>query len=328
MNAFIHLLTNPAILSLLGGIALGLYATVQFPKWINELVAIYLIFTIGFKGGACLGVANQCSPPLILLATIGVLLGFIKPFLFNVILKKITTLDESTIAVIAAQYGSISIVTFITAISFLNDQYISYDTFMMALAGIMEVPALCSGLWLIQKHKIGPSHKKNIFSLLNITKAIFTDKKISVMFLGFFVGWAAEIVQMKVIESVVVTPFTLMLILLMIDIGIKIAHQKQHLAEFKWPLIAFGIGMPICTATVGLFIALSIGTNLGSSILFAVLLSSASYIAVPAIMGAQAHEAKQVIYLPLALGITLPFNLMIGIPLYYYVGRTIQFMFF
>ena len=118
-------------------------------------------------------------------------------------------------------------------------------------------------------------------------------------------------------------PFSAALVLFMVDIGIKIAQQRTHIHHFTWSLIAFGIYVPIISGVMSIGISWLLGLQVGTALLFAVLIGSASYIAVPAVMATQAPEAKQVIYLPLSLCVTLPFNLIVGIPLFYYISTCV-----
>ena len=315
MNIFTQLITNPAIISLFIGLFIGTASTFSLAAHFVELISTYLIFTIGFKGGACLGVANACTAPLMLLTFIGIVIGFLQPFFNYIILRKTTELDRQTAGVVAAQFGSISIVTFITTLSFLHERMIVYDTFMSAIAGIMEIPALLSGIIII-KHIIGKNSKQE--SIWNVIKAVITCKKINVIFIGFFIGVLVRSYPEGIIHQLVLTPFNAILVLFMIDIGIKIAKQKNALRHFGPSLIAFGIYMPLLHGFLGVVITSIMHLSLGTSLLFTLLLASASYIAVPAIMRIQAKNAKEVIYLPLALGITLPFNILVGIPFFYY----------
>jgi len=317
MNPLSQLMTNSAIISLLIGFAIGIFKIFEIPSIINNLVSLYLIFTIGLKGGMCLGVTDTCTPPLVTLAIAGLLIAFMQPFINFFILKLSTTLDKQTAIVVASQYGSISIVTFLTAITFLNQNVVAYDTFMTAVAGMMEIPALFSGLLLIKG-----AHKGNHFftSFVRILREIVLSKKISFIFIGFFAGFLLLHLEINTITDIILWPFNLILILFMVDVGIKISQQRAHIHHFSWPLIAFGIYMPIISGMLSILVSYFLGIQAGSALLFAVLVGSASYIAVPAIMQTQAPDAKEVIYLPLAMGVTLPFNILIGIQLFYFVA--------
>lgn len=314
MNMIFQLFFNPAIISLFLGTVAGLFDRVSLPKKIMTFVSIYLIFTIGFKGGACLGVANECTPPLIALACVGIIIGFIQPFINNVILKKTTALDTQTAAVVAAEYGSISIVTFVTTLTILSQRHISYDNFMMAIAGIMEIPAIFAGLILLQKNEA------DSLSFFAISKEILKCKKISSIFVGFGVGLIFKLFAWEAASTVIVAPFTVALVLFMFDIGVAIGLQKEAIKSFSRNIILFAIGMPIINGTLGLLIAKPFIDKLGTAVLFTILVASASYIAVPAIMRLKAPKALEPIYLPMSLGITLPFNVLIGLPYFLYIG--------
>lgn len=320
MNAFIQLLFNPAILSLFVGFVSGIFTKLSFPKKLMEVVSIYLIFTIGFKGGGCLGEASQCSTALYSLLLVGIIIGFLQPFLHYFILKKTTDLDKQNAAVVATEYGSISIVTFITALTFLNKHNVVYDNFMTAIAGIMEIPALFSGLFIL-KHKKNTYETEFFKSIFSICKAIVTCKKISFIFVGFFVGYIFKLFNVLCFNEIILAPFTVMLVIFMLDIGLKIASQRSYIKHIKIPLFAFGIYMPIINGIFALLIASRFVSNVGSLLLFALLIASASYIAAPAVMRTQAKDAKEAIYMPLTLGITLPFNIIFGIPIFYYLAK-------
>jgi len=267
----------------------------------------------------CLGVTNACSSPLYSLIFAGIGIGFLQPFLYFWVLKKIANLDRQTQIVVAAQYGSISIVTFVTAMTFLQQQATAYGTFMPAVAGIMELPALFSGMLLIKG--LHPRGESLLHACAMIIKEILLSKKISFIFIGFFVGFLLRNYQECTVTTAILWPFTALLVLFMIDIGIKIAQQRAYIHEFTWSLIAFGLYVPIISGLASLGVCYALHATVGTATLFAVLIASASYIAVPAVMHTQAPQAKEVIYLPLSLAITLPFNVLGGIPLFYYVAQ-------
>jgi len=316
---FVQCFANPAIISLVVGCIFGTLSNFVIPRKISFLVALYLVFSIGLKGGLCLGVDRVCTPPLTMLAAIGLLIGFLQPFFYFFILPRVASLDIETRTVVASQFGSISIVTFVTALSFLQQNSVQYSTFMTALAGMMELPAIFSGLFLLklQNSKVG----SYIQSFMKIVFDIFSSPKISFIFLGFLVGIFLRNHADSQFINVFLQPFNSMLVIFMVDIGISIANQREHLQSLKLPLILFGIYVPIITGLGGIAIAYACSVSVGTALLFAVLIASASYIAVPAIMHTQAPQAKKAVYLPLALCITLPFNLIFGIPFFYYIAK-------
>lgn len=319
INTLLQLIANPAIISLSLGFLIGVYSIFRMPTFLSSIISLYLIFAIGLKGGLCLGVSNACTPPLIFLAIIGIALGLIQPFIYFNILNKIPKIDTQTKAVISSQYGSISIVTFVAAMTFLEQHNIHFNTFMSAIAGAMEIPAIVSGLFLLKSMS---SAKTSLLSILKKSLYdIFTTPKVTIIFVGFIFGYLLREHQNHALIVATLYPFTASLILFMIDIGIKIAEQRAYIYQFTWPLIGFGIITPIVSGICAIGVGYLLNISIGSLVLFAVLIASASYIAVPAIMAIEAPQAKKVIYLPLALAITLPFNLLIGIPLFYSIAQ-------
>lgn len=321
MGTFIQLFLNPAIISLFVGLIFGLFFEISLPGVIINCVSYYLIFTIGFKGGACLGVVDQCSVFVVSLAIAGVIIGFLQPFLNYFLLIRTTNLDKENAVVVSSQYGSISIVTFITGISFLTSRQVSYDTFMSAIAGMMEIPALFSGLYLLNRNN---EYSKNFLkSTVNIFKSIFACKKISMIFFGFFIGIVFKRLGFDCLDKIIISPFNYILVIFMFDIGLNIAKQRSYIKNIGKSLIAFGIYMPIIMGTFGVALASLFVKDSGTVFLFGLLLASASYIAVPAVMRTKVRGANEAIYMPLALGVTLPFNIFLGIPIFYKLSEIV-----
>lgn len=321
MNSFINIITNPAIISLGVGFFAGIYTSIEIPKGLSSFISLYLIFCIGFKGGLCLGVSNNCAPPVLFLTALGVCIGFIQPFVYYYFLKNVPKLNRSTKVVIATQYGSTSIVTFLTALTFLQQGNIPYNAFMSATAGIMELPAIFSGLLLLRG--LSASASRLLKDLKHIVRDIVFSPKINFIFIGFFVGYLLRNYQADSFTTTILLPFTIILILFMFESGIKIAQQRHYVHEFSWSLCLFGTIVPMVSGLISLLLCFFLKITPGTALLFTVLIGSASYIAVPAIMRAQAPQAKSVIYLPLALGVTLPFNLIIGIPFFYFIAQAL-----
>lgn len=322
MGPIIQLFMNPAILSLLVGVLLGTYSSLSLPRKFLDFVSVYLIFAIGFKGGFSFILDGLSNGTMLTLFAVGVLIGFVQPFINYAILNKSTTLDRPNLAALATQYGSISIVTFITGLKFLAERNISYEPYMLAFAGLMEIPALFSGLWIL-KHDNQKGNEGLFQTLADIFKSVLSCKKVLFIFVGFAAGLLANKLGLPVARTLVFWPFDAALVLFMVDIGMKIANQREHIHHISSALLAFGIYMPILSGILALLISAKLGLTIGSALLFALLLASASYIAVPAVMRTQTTKAKEVIYLPMALGVTLPFNILIGIPLFYYLAKVI-----
>lgn len=316
MNILISLVANQALMSLCAGFILRLFAKISLPKVFSSLIALYLVFAIGLKGGMCLGTIEACSSFRLSVILIALAIGFVQPFLNYIIISLMKSIGRQTAIVIATQYGSISIVTFVMATTFLMQQAVVYDTAMSALAGLMEIPALFSGLILLKSIQ---SHQRGLWrSLMHTALEIIRTPKITIIFVGFFFGYLLNMYSLDALAAWALWPFTAILILFMFDIGISIAEQRSHIHHITWSLIAFGIYMPIVYGLLGVALSYAMALSAGTALLFSMLLASASYIVVPAIMRSQAYKAKEAVYLPMAIAITLPFNVVVNTPLMYY----------
>lgn len=311
-----NILTPPILFFLLGIVAGLIKSDLNLPANISRYLSIYLMMAIGFKGGVAIATTDRIDLEVILALLFGLILGFVQPFLGYALLRWTTKLDSPTAAAVAAHYGSISMVTFATAAAFLKVNEISYAGYIIAVLALMEAPAILSGLFIA--HKTAPetkSHEAETKKML--THDIFTNGAIVLLFGAFIIGWLTGEPGMTKMEGFLVAPFQGILALFLLDMGLLVSKESRHLREFTWPLALFGIYMPLIGGACGLLIAKLIGMDIGTGTLFTVLCASASYIAVPAAMRMALPEAKASIYVPLSLAITFPFNVMLGIPLYY-----------
>lgn len=307
---------SPAILFFVLGVLAGLFKSdLQVPDSISKFLAIYLMMAIGFKGGVA--VPSQLSITIVLAIICGVLVSLFLPFLGYFLLKRTTKLDNLTAAAVAAHYGSISVVTFAAAISFLKAYAVTYEGYIVAILAIMEAPAIFSGLFLA--HKFG-THKTEERKLVG---EILTNGAVLLLVGSFIIGWLTGTPGLEKVEGFFVVPFQGFLCLFLLDMGLLVAKNFNYLKAFSWNLFLFGIYMPLIGATIGLSIAKLLGLDLGTGMLFVVLCASASYIAVPAAMRLVLPEAKPSIYVPMSLAITFPFNIIFGIPLYYSLSKLI-----
>jgi uncharacterized protein len=310
-------LFTPAILFFALGILAGFFKSdLEIPNSISRYLAIYLMMAIGFKGGVAIANTPDLNGDVISLILAGVIIGFLQPFLGYALLRLTTKLDTPTAAAVAAHYGSISMVTFVTAASFLDVNGLVYAGYIVAVLALMEAPAILSGLFIA--HRTDPAtkaHAKEERQL--ITREIFTNGAILLLLGSFLIGWITGQKGMDKLEGFLDTPFQGILALFLLDMGLLVSKNIHHLKSFTWPLVLFGLYMPLIGASIGLGVALLLELNVGTATLFMVLCASASYIAVPAAMRLALPEAKAAIYLPMSIAITFPFNIIFGIPLYY-----------
>lgn len=306
-------LLTPAVLFFALGLFAGLVKSdLHVPESISRYLSIYLMMAIGFKGGAAIATTQEFNGEIIATITAGLAFGFIQPLLGFYLLRSTTTLDRATAAAVSAHYGSISMVTFVTAVSYLGINQVAYAGFIIAVVALMEAPAILSGLFLAQDRG-GATAKKHSLPL----GEIMTNGAILLLLGAFVIGWVTGPAGMEKMQGFLVTPFQGVLALFLLDMGLIVAKEAQHLKMLTFRLAAFGVYMPLLSAMTGLALAYAIGLDHGTAFLFVVLCASASYIAVPAAMRHALPEAKASIYIPMSLAITFPFNIVMGLPLYY-----------
>ena len=307
---------SPAILFFALGLIAGLLKSdLEVPDSISRYLSLYLMMAIGFKGGVAIANTASFNGEILLAIGAGLIFGFLQPFLGYGLLKLTTRIDNPTAAAVAAHYGSISIVTFATAAAFLNTNSTVYAGYIVAIVALMEAPAILSGLFIA--HRTAPETSSHTQEQKKLSREIFTNGAILLMSGAFLIGWITGPAGMQKIEGFISTPFQGILCLFLLDMGLVVAKNVHHLRNFTIPLALFGIYMPLIGACIGLGASWVIGLDVGTGTLFTVLCASASYIAVPAAMRLALPEAKAAIYIPLSLAITFPFNVTLGIPLYF-----------
>ncbi|AXI53128.1 hypothetical protein SuNHUV7_12180 (plasmid) [Pseudoseohaeicola sp. NH-UV-7] len=309
-------LLSPIILSFALGVAASLARSdLSVPEAAAKALSIYLLFAIGFKGGV--SVADHgidLTLGLSLLA--GIVLSFILPLVAFALLKVMSGLSRLDAAAVAAHYGSISIVTFVAASSVLESSGITAEGYMVAVAAAMEAPAILSALWLISRG--GPDGENGTQRMdSDLWREILLNGSIVLLVGAFAIGWATGQDGLAEIDSFIVAPFKGVLCLFLLDMGIVAGRGLRGGSGVLRPgVLAFGMLMPLIGSMFGLTAGLLLGLSTGGVALFMVLSASASYIAVPAAMRVALPEANPSVYLTLSLGVTFPFNLTVGIPLY------------
>jgi hypothetical protein len=304
-------LLSPIILSFALGLAAALARSdLSIPEAVAKGLSIYLLFAIGFKGGASVA-SHGIDLTLGLSLLAGLVLSFALPFAAYALLRAMTALSATDAAATAAHYGSISIVTFVAATSVLASQGIAAEGYMVAVAAVMEAPAILSALWLVARNSGGAQMDATLWReiLLNGSIVLLTG--------AFLIGWATGADGLAEIESFIVAPFKGVLCLFLLDMGLVAGRGlRQSRGAVRPGAVAFGLIMPPIGAAAGLAAALLLGLSTGGAVLMMTLAASASYIAVPAAMRVALPEANPSVYLTLSLGVTFPFNLVLGIPLY------------
>lgn len=307
-------LTNPALLFfLLGIIAVQIKSDLKIPESSSKFISIYLLLSIGFKGGQELS-HSGINAEIIWSMVFGVILASLIPIVAFFILKK--KFGISNAGAIAASYGSVSAVTFVTATSFLDFEQVAFGGHMIAVMALMEAPAIIIGILLINYFKKeDKDQKKNPLSKILLESV--TSGSVLLIIGSLIIGFFANEQQAEGIKPFTTDIFKGFLAVFLLDMGISSGkHLSVMLKRGIYPFL-FSVIMPFVNGIIALFISFEITDSPGNQLLFAILGASASYIAVPATMKNAVPDANPSLYLPMALGITFPINVMIGIPFYY-----------
>jgi hypothetical protein len=311
-------LLSPVILCFVLGLAAALARSdLTVPEAAAKAMSIYLLFSIGFKGGTSVA-AHGIEGRLVVTILAGVVLSFVLPFIAFGLLRVMTRLGRTDAAAVAAHYGSISIVTFVAATSVLEGRGIPAEGYMVAVAAAMEAPAILSALWLVSRGGDGRETEAGLM------REILLNGSIVLLVGSFFIGLVTGEQGLARISSFIVSPFQGVLCLFLLDMGLVAGRGlRAQRGILTGGVVAFGMVMPLVGATLAMAAGLLIGLSAGGLALLMVLGASASYIAVPAAMRVALPEANPSIYLTLSLGVTFPFNLTLGIPVYVAVAERV-----
>jgi uncharacterized protein len=309
-----NILNPPVLAFFLGMLAVFLKSDLEIPPPLPKLFSLYLLFAIGFKGGVEL-IKSGISQEVVLTLLAAIFMSIIVPIYSFFILR--VKLDAYNAAAIASTYGSISAVTFITAGSFLNQLGINFDGFMVAALALMESPAIVIGLILVSLFAV--KQDKSEFVWKEVLHEATLNSSVYMLVGSLVMGLLTGESGWEKLKPFTQDIFYGVLTFFLLDMGLVAAKRIKDLQKTGIFLITFAIIVPIVNAVIGLFIAKLIGLHQGDTLLFSVLCASASYIAVPAAMRITVPEANPSLYVSTALAITFPFNIIIGIPLYFYV---------
>lgn len=307
-------LTNPTLLFfLLGVVAALIRSDLEIPATSAKFISLYLLFSIGFKGGMELshsGFGREVWTSLGLAVFFAVLVPIYSYFILR------RRLDVYNAGAIAATYGSVSAVTFVTACSFLADKNIPFGGHMVACMALMESPAIIIGMILIRRFSAGqPGQSQQPFG--HIVREAFSNGSVLMILGSLVIGIVADEKQAEGIKPFTSDIFKGFLAVFLLDMGITATKRIRSFQKGGLFLALFGLVMPVLNAMLAIFIAHAAGVNDGDAFLLAILTASASYIAVPAALRLAVPQADPGYYIPMALAITFPFNIVVGIPLFY-----------
>ncbi len=315
-----NFLAPPVPFFFLGLIAVLLKSDIEIPQQISKFISLYLLMAIGFKGGVELhhsGFSTEVGLVLICAMAMAIL----TPLYAYWILRK--RLDIPNAAALAAAFGSVSAVTFITASNILADADIAFGGEMVAAMALMESPSIVIGVWIYRKYHDHGANAQHL-DLKELLREAFLNGSIVVLLGSLIIGLVSHEKGMQIMQPFTGGIFKGMLSFFLLDMGVVAGKRLGAIKQAGWFLVGFGILLPLFNAAIGIGISYMLGLNQGNAFMFTVLCASASYIAVPAAMRIAIPEANPGIYVPVALAITFPFNIMAGLPLYYYIIELIH----
>ena len=316
-------LTSPVVLAFVLGIVAALVRSdLRLPADIYAVISIYLLFAIGLKGGAELSVTAFADFVYPALATLVV--GVVTPLTTYFVVRRLGGFGVADAAALAAHYGSVSMVTFLACMTFLQTLKVPFEAFAPALVVLLEVPAIVVGLGIARARLGAEGEGEASGSWAATLHEIFAGRGIVLLLGGLAIGWLAGKPGMVKVEGFFVAPFQGVLTLFLLEMGIVAARRLRDLRQAGLFLVAFGTILPLAHGALGALLGSLAGLSLGGTTVLAVLAASASYIAAPAAVRIALPQANPSYYLTASLGITFPFNLTIGIPYCYWVAQLVS----
>lgn len=310
-------LLSPVVLAfVLGAAATLLKSDLEFPEPLYQGLSIYLLLAIGLKGGAAL----SQTPPLAFLGPAGatLLLGVVTPLTAYVVLRSAVRLDRVNAGALAAHYGSVSAVTFLAAVAFAEATGHPSEGFMPALVALLEVPAIVVGILLARGLSRGGDTDAGWGAALH---EVLTGRSVVLLVGGVLIGWVAGAERMGAVEPFFVAAFPGALTLFLLEMGLVAARRLRDLREAGLGLVAFAVVMPLLHGALGTWAGSAAGLSQGGAAVLGTMAASASYIAAPAAVRIALPQARPSLYLTTSLGVTFPFNLVLGIPAYFALAR-------
>lgn len=308
-------LLSPVILFfVLGALAAAARSDLSIPEPIAKGLSLYLMAAIGLKGGVQVATAGY-SPDMLAAALAGVALSFLLPVPAFLALRRLGRLDGINAAAVAAHYGSVSVVTFVTGMEVLTLRGMEPGGYMVAVMALMETPAIVVGLMLARRAAVpdmqsGPGHRRDLLqeTLLNGSVVLLAG--------SFIIGLIAGKDGYRSIAPVFDTAFRGALCLFLLDMGLVAARRLREARALTPRLALLAVLLPVVNGIIGVVVGTLIGLPAGSAAALGILAGSASYIAVPAVMRMALPQADPGLYLGMSLAVTFPFNILAGIPLY------------
>ncbi|MCU0360443.1 MAG: sodium-dependent bicarbonate transport family permease [Bacteroidia bacterium] len=304
-------LTNPTLLFfVLGILAYLLKSDLEIPASSSKFISLYLLFAIGFKGGQELS-HSEFTREILYSILFGLFVSALIPLYTFFILKR--KMSVSNAGAVAATYGSVSAVTFVSAVSFLESQQMTFGGHMVAVMAFMESPAIIVGVMLIMHYNDGNSHGK----VRNIFHHAFTNGSVLLILGSLLIGLIADSKQAEGIKPFTTDIFKGFLAIFLLEMGMVTAKGFSSFRKYGVYLSVFALVVPAINGCLVAYFSSWVTHDIGNRFIFSILAASASYIAVPAAMRLAAPKADPGLFVPMALGLTFPFNITVGMPLYF-----------
>ena len=309
-------LTNPALLFfILGIITVLVKSDLEIPPNSSKFISLYLLFAIGFKGGQELS-HETFNTEIAASMLFGIAISMVIPLYTFFLLKK--QINPYNAAAIAAAYGSVSAVTFVTAVSFLEIQHLQLQGHMVAIMALMESPAIIVGLLLLTLSKEVDS-KELAIKKRTVLKHAFTNGSVLLILGSLCIGFMANAEQAEGIKPFTDDLFKGFLAIFLLDMGISSGKKLKAFFSFGWFPLVFAIVIPLINGCLVAVLSAAVTSDVSNRFIFAILAASASYIAVPAAMKISVPKSNPGLYLPMALAVTFPINITIGMPIYFLI---------
>ena len=309
---------DPAILFFIfGAFAGAVKSNLEIPQPIARFLSLYLLMALGLKGGFALH-KSGFTVEIGLALGLAIFLAIIIPLIGYFVLR--TKLNNYDAAAIAATYGSVSAVTFITATQALDQYGIAFGGHMAAAMALMESPAIILAILLANRARATATNSKQSIGMSKILHESFTDGAQLLLLGSMVVGLVSGDAGQKIMAPFSIDLFKGMLAFFLLDMGLMAAKNFEGLKGKPSITLIYAVGAPLVHAAIALGLCKLLGLPLGDTVLLMVLAASASYIAVPAVLRHALPEVNPALYMGMSLGITFPFNIILGIPLYTYIA--------
>lgn len=320
-------LIDPAILFFFFGLFAGIVrSNLAIPEQIAKFLSLYLLVAVGYKGGVGMATSGL-STSMVLALTAALILAFVIPvYAFAILRKRLNPFDA---AAISATYGSVSAVTFITAAAFADKQEVAYGGYMTVALVLMESPAIIMAVLLANVVRAksntanAQSQQPAPVSLKSVLHEAFTDGAHLLLLGSLLIGYLTGTPGKAMLDPFLTSIQKGMLLFFLLEMGLLVARRARGM-KLDGPFLAiFAIVTPLINATLAIALAYSFGMDLGDAFLLTVLAASASYIVVPAVVRYAIPEANASLYFGMSLAVTFPFNIIFGIPLYFFIIKAI-----